>query len=33
LMSSITASVSMRSGRASFDMTVYACLHVCMVRI
>ena len=25
--------VSVRSGRASYDTVVYACLHVCMVRI
>jgi hypothetical protein len=25
--------LSVWSGRASFDMTVYACLHVCVVHI
>jgi hypothetical protein len=31
LMSGMTVSVCVRSGRASFGMTIYACLHVCMV--
>jgi hypothetical protein len=29
-MSGMTASMSVRSGKASYDTTVYTCLHMCI---